>query len=238
MDGVSYDWTTNGEKSLGFIAQDMRDVLPEIVMEDRNGYLSIDYSKVTPVLVNAIKEQQAQIDALKNGGVQIIDEVASEFFDEVTFHAQVIFEDATVFMDDVTLMKRVVFGDMDVAGSAIIEKGKEKIEVKFEKEFVFIPYVTATANNAFEKFIISEVDTEGFAIEIEDDASRDMQFTWHALATTSNFQIIDEEKEVENNNQSNEDGIAEGIQIGDAEIIGLDEEALEIMDSQDEESGI
>jgi hypothetical protein len=52
------------EKSLqiGFIAQEVKEVVPEIVSEDKDGYLSVDYSKVTPLLVEAIKEQNAVIE--------------------------------------------------------------------------------------------------------------------------------------------------------------------------------
>lgn len=51
---------------IGFIAQDVKRVLPEVISYDEaNDKYGIDYSKVVPVLVNAIKEQQAQIDSLK-----------------------------------------------------------------------------------------------------------------------------------------------------------------------------
>ncbi len=51
----------------GFIAQELRDIYPELVFEDSEGYLSVDYIGMIPVLVEAIKEQQKQIDALING---------------------------------------------------------------------------------------------------------------------------------------------------------------------------
>ena len=38
-------------------------LFPEIVMTDTNGYKSVDYGRLTPILVEAIKEQQQQIDA-------------------------------------------------------------------------------------------------------------------------------------------------------------------------------
>lgn len=49
---------------IGFIAQDLQQVFPELVYEDRDGYLSIDYISLIPVLVAALKEQQEEIDAL------------------------------------------------------------------------------------------------------------------------------------------------------------------------------
>lgn len=74
LNGVNYYYrveefaSKNFNKSLqiGFIAQEVKAVVPEIVSEDKGGYLSVDYSKVTPLLVEAMKEQQAIIESLKS----------------------------------------------------------------------------------------------------------------------------------------------------------------------------
>ena len=71
--GVSYSWDRagfpeknfNDRRQLGFIAQEVREILPEIVSEDTDGYLSVGYSALTPVLVEAIKEQQRTISTLQ-----------------------------------------------------------------------------------------------------------------------------------------------------------------------------
>jgi F0F1-type ATP synthase membrane subunit b/b' len=39
--------------------------LPQVVQKNESGYLSVDYAKVTPLLLMAIKEQQAEIETLK-----------------------------------------------------------------------------------------------------------------------------------------------------------------------------
>ena len=49
---------------LGFIAQDLKAIFPELVDEDKDGYMSVDYVGLIPVLVESVKEQQAQIDEL------------------------------------------------------------------------------------------------------------------------------------------------------------------------------
>ncbi|MGV8137735.1 MAG: tail fiber domain-containing protein [Mangrovibacterium sp.] len=49
----------------GFIAQDVQKVFPDLVSRDADGKLAIDYLGLIPVLVEAIKEQQAEIEALK-----------------------------------------------------------------------------------------------------------------------------------------------------------------------------
>ena len=64
--GVSFDWKEGGAKAIGLIAQEAEKVIPEIVSQDENGYLGIKYNNLIGVLIEAIKEQQEQIKALKN----------------------------------------------------------------------------------------------------------------------------------------------------------------------------
>jgi hypothetical protein len=47
----------------GFVAQELRKVFPELVSEDKEGMLSVDYIGLIPVIVESIKEQQQIIDA-------------------------------------------------------------------------------------------------------------------------------------------------------------------------------
>jgi len=63
--GVEYNKIGSEEKSLGVIAQEIREVLPEVVKEQENGMLSVAYGNITAVLIEALKEQQKQIDELK-----------------------------------------------------------------------------------------------------------------------------------------------------------------------------
>ena len=55
----------NDRKELGVIAQEVEKVLPELVTE-KDGIRSVAYGNITAVLIEAIKEQQSQIDELKN----------------------------------------------------------------------------------------------------------------------------------------------------------------------------
>lgn len=54
------------EPGMGFIAQEVKEVFPELVKEDEQGYLSVNYIGLIPYLVEAIKGQQHEIDSLKN----------------------------------------------------------------------------------------------------------------------------------------------------------------------------
>ena len=51
------------KKQIGVIAQEVETIVPEVVLTDPNGYKAVDYSKLTPVLIEAMKEQQAIIES-------------------------------------------------------------------------------------------------------------------------------------------------------------------------------
>jgi len=55
----------NDNRQIGFSAQEVEKIFPEVVMTDSKGYKSIDYGKLTPVAVEAIKEQQHEINEMK-----------------------------------------------------------------------------------------------------------------------------------------------------------------------------
>lgn len=67
--GVYYDWKPEqgGKHDIGFIAEEVGKVLPEVVSMDADGknVSGMDYARVNALLVEAIKEQQKQIDELK-----------------------------------------------------------------------------------------------------------------------------------------------------------------------------
>lgn len=48
----------------GFIAQEVEEVFPEWVKTDESGYKTLDTSELLPLLVESVKEQQQQIEAL------------------------------------------------------------------------------------------------------------------------------------------------------------------------------
>ena len=50
---------------MGVIAQEIEKVLPEVVTTRSNGYKAVNYEKIVALLIEAIKEQQIQIDELK-----------------------------------------------------------------------------------------------------------------------------------------------------------------------------
>ena len=81
--GVTFEWN-GGEadssrypegRQLGFVAQEVEQILPEIVHMGEDGYRSVDYSKVVAVLVEAVKEQNEQIAAMHDQMAQLVSNV-------------------------------------------------------------------------------------------------------------------------------------------------------------------
>ena len=75
--GNTFDWkeltkeetqTIHGNtgRDVGVIAQEIEEILPEAVTTRDSGYKAVNYEKIVPLLIEAIKEQQKQIDELKS----------------------------------------------------------------------------------------------------------------------------------------------------------------------------
>ncbi len=70
INGVTYDFRIDEfenrnfptTRQVGFIAQNVEEVLPEVVRTNADGYKAVDYSKITALLNEAVKEQQLQIE--------------------------------------------------------------------------------------------------------------------------------------------------------------------------------
>lgn len=71
--GVNYYWKQNefpekqftGTKQIGVIAQEVEKVYPELVFTGKDGYKSVNYSRLTPILLEAIKELNTTKDKLQ-----------------------------------------------------------------------------------------------------------------------------------------------------------------------------
>lgn len=72
--GVTYTWNAGsrtGKSDMGVIAQEVESIIPEIVHDkkmalvDGETYKTVDYEKLTALLIEAVKELKAEVDALK-----------------------------------------------------------------------------------------------------------------------------------------------------------------------------
>ena len=71
--GVRYQWNalgvrrggTAGAEQVGVLAQEVEKIFPELVTTNADGYKAVNYAQLAPVLIEALKEQQAQLEGLK-----------------------------------------------------------------------------------------------------------------------------------------------------------------------------
>jgi len=64
MRGVSFDM--NGISNIGVVAQEIQQILPELVLENSDGMLSVSYGNIVAVLIEAVKELNKEIQELKS----------------------------------------------------------------------------------------------------------------------------------------------------------------------------
>ena len=83
--GVSFEWDREAfpeipfppGRQVGVIGQEVAKVLPEVVEADAEGYLSVQYASLIPLLIEAIKEQQGQLEAQETRLEQLQVELAT-----------------------------------------------------------------------------------------------------------------------------------------------------------------
>jgi hypothetical protein len=64
LTGYTYNRLGSLNREAGVVAQEVQSVLPEVVSQE-NGYLTVAYGNMIALLIEAIKDQQKQIDELK-----------------------------------------------------------------------------------------------------------------------------------------------------------------------------
>lgn len=67
MRGVYYNKVNEVDRKLGVIAQEIEEVIPEVVMDHENGFKSVAYANIVGVLIEAIKELKAEVEEIRRG---------------------------------------------------------------------------------------------------------------------------------------------------------------------------
>ena len=65
LQGVTFNWNKDDSSTYGLIAQDVESVLPELVATNSEGFKTVAYGNIIPILIEAIKAQQKEIELLK-----------------------------------------------------------------------------------------------------------------------------------------------------------------------------
>jgi hypothetical protein len=69
LNGYKYDWNEKSNKTgqdVGVIAQEVQELIPSAVRENEDGYLSVDYNKLIPYLIEEVKSLNNRIEILES----------------------------------------------------------------------------------------------------------------------------------------------------------------------------
>lgn len=85
LNGVSYKFNLDlvnnpnldGKETFGFIAQEVEKIIPQVIHKNSEGYYSVNYDAIIPILNNAIKEQQTQIEDIKSENQMLKERLAN-----------------------------------------------------------------------------------------------------------------------------------------------------------------
>jgi hypothetical protein len=136
LKGKTYNWSSEFQKKsgvdngrhIGFIAQEIREVLPELVIEDENKQLGVNYTELIPVLVEAIKDQQNQIDDLKSGNkISSIAPSSTVDIDAMNKEMNQLKSENQMFKEKFELLEKSI-SLLCESGCAGLEKAKQNAE--------------------------------------------------------------------------------------------------------------
>ena len=63
--GVRFDWIDTNKPSIGLIAQEVEKIIPEVIETDVNGYKTVNYDALIPILIESIKDHEKRIKVLE-----------------------------------------------------------------------------------------------------------------------------------------------------------------------------
>ena len=65
ISGVTFNWKKDNRSSVGVIAQEIEQVLPDAVCTREDGYKAVKYEKIVPLLIESVKELTALVETLQ-----------------------------------------------------------------------------------------------------------------------------------------------------------------------------
>ena len=186
LNGVLYNWKDGIDKStqIGFIAQQVQNVLPQVVKQTTSGYLTLDYSRFTPLLTEAIKDQNKLVeDNISSLGdlTEVVNDLKKKI-SEITEKLDKLLGAITVSTDSISLNKRVEYTDKDMAGYITFKAGATSGRVNFKKSFKYAPIVNVSALENSANFYITDITNDGFTVKLDKVYNHDIKLSWIALA--------------------------------------------------------
>jgi hypothetical protein len=66
LNPVEFDWIRDGKHDIGLIAEEVNEVIPDLVQKEGKEIQGIHYSRLTAILISAVKELTARVEELEN----------------------------------------------------------------------------------------------------------------------------------------------------------------------------
>lgn len=160
---VFFNWNaeaTGTPEHPGFIAQQVQQIMPEVVSTDPNsGLLSIGYSALVPAVVGAMQQMQAEITTLQGG------------------------LNGNASTSNLSVYNPSNFSG-DSVGQAKILAGAISVRVTFSQNYSYQPIITVSPLDFVTgTYRVTSVDTSGFNIELKKSQSVEITFDWHSFAS-------------------------------------------------------
>lgn len=179
---VTYNWNfddDNSTKQIGFIAQEVEGVIPELVKTDsESGLKSLSTVGLIPILTKAIQEQNEKILALaslNSSDVSHGDFVSTLYKEE---------NGALKIISDVIIDGHVYVSN-DSAGVVTIGSGLLSVSYNFTKSYKNNPIVVVSPQNQLSEGTTYYVDTTNsqFSVYVSKMQGSDVKFSWIALGS-------------------------------------------------------
>jgi hypothetical protein len=207
-----YTVIASGDVTTGVIAQEIQQIMPQVVSEDDQGYLMVTEPNVWK-LVKAIQELKYDIDELSvsvesynnqgqsmqnfsvtnSSDVEInnlVVQQAATFYGTIYVRGEAGFEHKVTFKDDV-LVHGKLYVSSDQAGRVLLPAGSGSVTVTFEESFADTPNVVVTPRgNPGGAFWVSDESVDGFTIYISGAVGYDVEFSWIAMANVTSFDDV------------------------------------------------
>ena len=180
--GVNFNWlgeNTGDQTHLGFIAQEVEQLLPSLVSTNSIGIKSVNYLGFAPILANAIGEQQIQIQNLQSEQVNqksSLDKLVEQI-------SQIIKMLADITNRVTTLEKGVtpVLASENIAGYAVINQGASEVAILFTESLPNVPIVSITPLDSASNYFVSNVSETGFTLKLQNAAEQSKHFSWSII---------------------------------------------------------
>jgi trimeric autotransporter adhesin len=199
IDVASYNMIgdPNGQKQIGFLAQNMEKIFPSLVITDDNGDKSVSYSGMTPILVAGVKQLDGKVSSIELKLSQLEAKLANTpssgttsfngTTESLTVNQSATFNGMAKFLASAEFKNIKVSGDLEtqgtikvsdqVANSYVVKEGLIKQKFVFAKPKSKKPIINLTPTSIIDGgYAVVNTTNESFEIEFQKVQANSIEF--------------------------------------------------------------